>query len=90
MSNSRTAPLTAFEVASVAASLMLIPANLVARVTFTSCCKQAVTLLRIAQLILDQPAAGVPEPLARRASEPVVKKAAYPPDICPPAVMSQD
>lgn len=55
-SRSTTFP-TAFEVASVAATLMLQPANLGARVTYASACKQALTLLSTAQVIVTEQAA---------------------------------
>jgi hypothetical protein len=48
---------TAFEVASVAATLMLQPLNLGGRITYAAACKQALTLLNTAQIIVTEQAA---------------------------------
>jgi len=90
MSSTSRTPITptAFEVASVASHLMLLPANLVAQVTYSTVCKQALTLLRTAQNVLDQPPVDVPEPLARVDNS--YRRPARVPDICPPARIEQD
>jgi hypothetical protein len=54
MSTSRSYHLTPFELASVAATLMLQPANLGTRVTYAAACKQALTLLATARLIISE------------------------------------
>jgi len=76
-------------IALLASNLLQIPVNLVNRLSFTGACKQARSLLVVAEKVAAEPLSEVPEPNAR-AERAAPKRAAYPPDICPPAVMSQD
>lgn len=76
-------------IANVASNLMQIPANLVSHLTFTGACRQARLLLIAAERVAAEPLSEVSEPNAR-VERVATKRAAYPPDICPPAVMEQD
>jgi hypothetical protein len=96
MSQPRLLSCTSETLALIASNLMLIPANLVAGMTFNSAIKQAYNLLIAAQRFQEERAAAVaagkvedePEPVKR--SEPIFKRPARVPDICPPARMEQD
>jgi hypothetical protein len=77
-------------IAICASNLLNIPANLVARLTFTGACKQALLLLQTAEKVVAEhiPLEVPAEPDNQRA--PIYKSPARIPDICPVAVIEKD
>jgi hypothetical protein len=71
-------------VAIIASNILLVPTNMVARMTFNAACHQAITLLNSAKRALAEHVdAGVPEPPTRAET---FKRSVRLPDIIPPAV----
>lgn len=73
-------------VAVIASNILLQPVNQIARMTYKAACHQAITLLKSAKSALAEQV-DAPEPIARTEQ---AKRPARLPDLCPPAVQSND